>query len=458
MNVKFCGQCGASIPDGSDFCISCGWRVGGPVQSAGGQQPAYNQQKPYNPQQGYIPPQPQGQQPFGQQQINQAFGQGPPQGGYQQPHGKVPPQLGYQQPYGQQPGFHSYQQGARPAGRKKGCSGCMVAVVVLFAVVFGVFFLGGKLLSPLFDKLGVEKPEIGLPSLGGGVSAKDMSGPYSNEFETLSATLNGKTDANYAMMIGKKTTMDSTITMTDDKNGTMKFSGSSYGVEINSALPITVKGDQLEVNYVDPASNAKMAYKGKVSKKDGLVSITGTYETSYTDQASNSVIAISGKWIANSSKGVVSKSLDTGNAKKDVTIDQMQGVWNGKLIYSKIENLDQMPDVTEKDKEMARNIIGKSMDLKMTFEGDKLILTMANPNGGSDDMDDLPPINLSDGVFTTALTMNEKDGTGRMNLSGVVYDEGGQMKIKAQMNMDMAFVNNKTLKVIVDMETAKAGP
>lgn len=428
MSVKFCGQCGSQLEEGSTFCTNCGWKVVLPSGSVAPVQIAQSTQQGVFQQ----PPQPQVRQPV---------------------------QTQYQQP--SQP---QYQP--QPVKKKAGCGGCLLIAVLIIVLAVAAFFFGGQLIKPQLEKLGIDTsgfklpevklPGVTLPMIGGGeYNAKALSGPYVNEFETLSATVNGVMDVAYAGMIGQKMTMNSIIKMTDDRSGTLTFSGGSYGTDINYAMPFAVKGDQLDIIYEDVATNSKLHYTGTLSKENDKVVITGTYETTYTDPTSSSVVVMSGNWKAYSAKGTVSKNLDTSMAKKDVTLDQMQGIWSGTIVYTKIENLEEMPDVTEEDKQLARDMIGRSMNLKMLFEGDVLTMTMQDPSGGESDLEDLPPVTLEDGVFTAALTMTEDEGTGNMNISGVVYEEGGQLKIKGELSMEMAFVQGKTITMIVELATTK---
>lgn len=74
----YCSKCGESIPQGLNFCTSCGCDVGAAQQAAAQPQQSYQVQQP--PQQPYQPP-PE-QQPYQQQPPQQPYQQ-PPQ--YQQP-------------------------------------------------------------------------------------------------------------------------------------------------------------------------------------------------------------------------------------------------------------------------------------------------------------------------------------------------------------------------------------
>lgn len=421
MSVKFCGQCGNTLEEGATFCTNCGWKVVSPNGVPSGVEPQHHQA----PQQV--------QQPQYQQQ-------------YQQPQFQQPP---YMPP--------------TPVKKKSGCGGCLIAIIIVALLAAAMFFFGGKLIAPVLEKMGIDTSEmelpkvdfpIDLPNIVGGDSDK-LAGPYQNEFKTLSVLVNGQYDPNYVTMIGQTQTINSTITMTDGKSGSMMFSGSSYGFEYEQALPVTLEGDKVSVLYEDPNSGMKTVYNGSLIDEDGKVRIEGTYETSYKDEYSGMVLTMSGEWKAFSSKGKVDKDLEVSKAKKDVVLEDLQGTWSGTFIYTRIDNLDEMPDVTEEDKEMARSMIGQQLNARYLFEGDNLMITIEDPTGGESDLEDMPPIFLEDGVFTSAMTMEESEGVGNMNLSGVVYEEDGQLKIRSILSMEMAFVKGTTIVMVIEMDVVK---
>ncbi|MCR5214540.1 MAG: zinc ribbon domain-containing protein [Eubacterium sp.] len=99
-----CSNCGAPIPEGALFCVSCG----SPVSSSTAPQMSgtVQSQEPQGPQPVQLQ-EPQGPQPgqYGQPQ-------GPQSGQYGQPQGPQPGQFG--QPQGPQPGQYGQPQGPQP--------------------------------------------------------------------------------------------------------------------------------------------------------------------------------------------------------------------------------------------------------------------------------------------------------------------------------------------------------
>ncbi len=417
MSAKFCGKCGSPLEEGSTFCANCGWKIVAP-----------NEQSPVA----------KLVQPQFQQQV--------------EPH--------YQQP--QQPSYVPPQ----PLKKKSGCGGCLLMIILIVVLAAGAFLFGGKFIAAQLDKMGIDTSSLKLPKIhipgvelpnlfGSDFKAKDISGPYLNEFETLTATVNGATDTIYASMIGEKINVDSSLAMTDDKSGFMTFSEDNYLIDTAAPMALILKGDQVDIVYEDRITNTKMHYKGTLSKENERHQIIGTYESIYTHPTSGTKVVITGNWKAFSTKGVISKNLDLSKAKKEVTIDQLQGTWIGDMVYTKIENLDEIPDISESDKAIARDVIGKSSGLYMKFEGNQLTMTIKDPIGGESDIEDFPAITLEDGVFTTAFFEMDDEGAGQMNVSAVVYEEGGQLKIKGELKMEIMFAQGKKVTMIVDLASVK---
>ena len=114
--MKFCGMCGAQMPDEAVTCTNCGAPLPASQvpQQPDFQQQAY-QQQPYQ-QQAYQ------QQPYQQQAYQQPY----QQQAYQQPYQQ---QMGYQQPYGQ-------MTNVNPSAKGKAIGGLVCGIVGL---VFSFF-------------------------------------------------------------------------------------------------------------------------------------------------------------------------------------------------------------------------------------------------------------------------------------------------------------------------------
>ena len=157
--MAFCTHCGASVPDGAQFCTRCGT----PLTPAGDSAPFVPE--PQGGAQQAFAPESAPLQPSGEADITapasggafvsarwtlpkeQARPQAPaqppqyaqPQAPYgQQPYGAQPfaqPQAPYQQPYGQQPQYYSQQA---PARKKNLSMGKILLIAVLVIVVLSV--------------------------------------------------------------------------------------------------------------------------------------------------------------------------------------------------------------------------------------------------------------------------------------------------------------------------------
>lgn len=116
--MKFCGMCGAQMPDEAVICTNCGAPLLVSQVPQQPQQPDFQQpQQPDFPQQPYQ--QAYQQQPYQQQPYQQM-------GYQQQPYGQ---QMGYQQPYGQ-------MTNVNPSAKGKAIGGLVCGIVGL---VFSFF-------------------------------------------------------------------------------------------------------------------------------------------------------------------------------------------------------------------------------------------------------------------------------------------------------------------------------
>jgi hypothetical protein len=116
----YCKQCGAQIPEGSAFCVSCGVRTDGAIAPQPGPpsavpQPPYGQQPPYE------------QPPYEQQPYQQTYG---PQS-YQQTYDS--------QPYGQQPPQGQPPKKGKPKTWMFIAGGAVLLLAIAAILVFVVF-------------------------------------------------------------------------------------------------------------------------------------------------------------------------------------------------------------------------------------------------------------------------------------------------------------------------------
>lgn len=168
--MMFCKQCGASIPDGSSFCTSCG----APVS----QQPNATGQQVQNP----VAQQPN----FVGQQVQNPYAHQPNANGQQVQNPSV------QQPY-------AAVQAAQPKSRKKlfiilGSAGAVVIIAIVLILIFSAF--GGSSCSAVVNNLanGATKGDIDLiiSTIPPDVVAYETKEHYDGDYEEFKEkTLNG---------------------------------------------------------------------------------------------------------------------------------------------------------------------------------------------------------------------------------------------------------------------------
>lgn len=287
------------------------------------------------------------------------------------------------------------------------------------------------------------------PAVEDPVFESPLNGSYSNTFEVLSATEEGKTDAAYAGMIGQKQTTDSMITMTSESVGMMVFLEDS---EVLNGLPLTLHDGVLNAGYTDAVSGIEASYTGTLSRKNGQVTISGEYRTAYPDADSGSRVEISGLWTAISTREAVSGDLDTAKAKADVTNEDLQGGWSGRAYFARIENLEQVDGFPQGEKEDLLSMIGMEFSMRASFEEEGLSLAMYE-EGQSESLADRVPFSLKGGVLTA--TVDQDESTTRM--SGVIFLKRTRLAMTGVVEIQLSPPNHEdvALTLVIKMDLTK---
>jgi hypothetical protein len=492
MDVKFCGQCGTQLKEDASFCPQCGWKVISIEDNNLNTTEEYKQSPIVR-----NSPQEYGHTPIAQETEeyhHTPIAQNVPEEYHHTPIAQNVPEEYHHTPIAQNvpeeyrhtpiaqksvreynhppitqntPSreFNPYHQNANAqstifheenaSSKRKLALIIGIGVTVVLLVI--IIFLSIQLLnsgSPIgtIQKENIEdagdasyQDDLEESSLdnnlaqenivSGNKQSSEIDGKWNITATTNSVLIDGQMSTDYVNLIGQSS-RSSIVFDTANNIAIMKEAYS--GMEIT--LPLEYNGKEIIIG--SETDENRMVYKGKLLEKDGSYIIEGEWETIESELN----MEMSGTFTAVKPSNLLPQ--DVLDSAVLVSGEELQGIYKGTLRYSKIENIDQVPEamMSAEEKQMMKNFIGVDYECTAEIDGEDIEITFIHPDFGESSMDMIELSEMQDGVISISEIEDEGTATMQIAVLGAEYDYSliGAMEMKMQVpdGDDVVFLIN----------------
>ncbi|MGE4283612.1 MAG: zinc ribbon domain-containing protein [Clostridia bacterium] len=495
MPARFCGQCGTALKEDARFCPECGWKMISIDSKQNLDEKKNNAILKCEPEastekenitedmtthqmtgetRGYEIPAPESRSleisdssPQAHTMPEQMPYRPPVQPYYQVQQGVPPVQK--QSPYvptSQQAGsreFDPFHQNARSqspvfaednkkSGSRMGLiAGGSIAVICLILLGFIAFsFIGNgfQIGNPFKKNLEEQGSSVNSNSVsempsGGKSQGSEIDGEWSIKVTTDAVLVNGKLSSQYAGMFGKSS-KSSLVIDTEQGFATMKEPNS--GIEV--PLPIENKNGEITMGGGDDKNT--LAYTGKLFPKgDGFV-IEGKWESKNIEAD----MVMKGTFTAVKTIPILSQKIIS--AAVSPSVEELQGIYKGTLKYSKLTNLDKVPDkmMSAQEKEMMKEWLDVDMECTAEVDEDDIEISFVVPGFGESSMDDFDLADMKEGVLT--ICEIEEEGTATIQVA--VLGTQGAYRLVGAAEMTMVLPDGDEAVFLMEFELNYSGP
>ncbi len=426
MPATFCGQCGTEIREGGAFCSECGWKV---ISTPPPQQTPY------------VPPQ-----------------AAPPQSA---PYAPLSSAAGPYAPPSRE--FNPMQQNAGAAttafSKHNKSAGARLGIILFAAAaVIGILVLSVFLLSRFTDlDLLKSKPEVPLAAdkdtdQSGNTTQpvgiqqnNDIQGEWTLSAKTLVVTVDGKTHADYAGMIGQS---QSTKMFINAEEGMATLIDAYSGIEMSMPIELN-KGS---IRFGSDAEVNTVLYTGTLSTHGDTLQMVGEWENKTMIEDSEFIM----KGTFTASKVVPLLSHDILSAAVDASSEELEGLYEGTLRYSKIINLDKMPqdEMPSEMIDLFLSLLNKDLPCRGEVSGNFLDIYFTIPEFGETDLESIRITEMIDGVYSEIDDSDE----GTATIQVATLSENGTYRIVGAMEMKFNLPDGDQGIFGMEFEVSYVGP
>lgn len=498
MSVKFCGKCGAQLKEGAKFCPKCGWKV--PLVQEKKVEIFKEPEEKEETQnlESEIPKEKESTQDLENKELQKSKEQFSPSKQEEQvqtpiqrenippvgippkrvspdripsekvpinqtPPGRIPPNQMQSppprefNPYGKSANVKGsfYGEQNKKAGRKTGIIVTIVlaSIVIVVMIILLIMTLKGRSNPDNFESSNNTfegEQVIGENQESQGVEG--ISGEW--DFETIIENVNGEDAESYKDIIGETSFSSLTI---DEDTQQISILEEMSGIEI--PMSFEKNGNKIVFGYTVEENSAE--YTGKLSKtKDGQI-IEGSWESVTKNEGQD--IQMQGVFRAEKYNPAIPKDIIAKAVS--ATAEELEGTYEGTLIYTEMDNLDKAPseDMPPEEVEMLLSLKDQPLDCKVLVESGYVEVYASAPDLGEGEIaGDIEIENFQEGVFQDTIIEAGREGESAkkatMIREMVILDKDGTKGIFGIIRMKALLTNGEEMSIKIEFDTRYKGP